>query len=75
MSASISSARPLSSADATKIGAMMAVYQARAICRPKIQAVTECTRIATGSATYESVFTLASSPFFIHTRSRILMTR
>ena len=41
-------------AEATKMGAMMAEYQpSLAICRPKIQAVTECTSTAVTSATTE----------------------
>ena len=46
------SARPESMALATKMGAMMAVYQpSLAASRPKIHAVTECTRMAHASAT------------------------
>ena len=52
----ISNARPESIADATKIGAMMAEYQPSfAISRPKIHAVTLCTKMATGSATYDNI--------------------
>ncbi len=40
------------------MGAMMAEYQAsRASCRPKIHAVTECTRMAMGSANREMMLT------------------
>ena len=70
-----SNARPESQADATKMGAMIAEYHALAICRPKIHAVTLCTRMATGSATRESTATLRSSPRTNHTRSSTLMTR
>ena len=71
-----SSARPESRADATKMGAMMAEYHpSRAISKPKIHAVIEWTRIATGKAIQERICTFRSSPFTIHTMSRMLMTR
>ena len=76
--ASTSSARPESSADATKMGARMAVFHAsRATSRPKIHAVTECTRIATGSAKRDTTATFAGSAFFEHMKYRYsrLMTR
>ena len=64
-SASSRSARPESMAEATNSGAMMVEYQpARAICRPKIQAVTECTRMATGSAKRLTMATLSCAPGF-----------
>ena len=45
----IMSAVPETSAEAMNSGAMIAEYQKpRAICRPKIQAVMECSRIAAG---------------------------
>ena len=48
------SARPESIALATKMGAMIAVYQpSLAASRPKIHAVTECTRMAQGRANRE----------------------
>ena len=69
-------ARPESIAEATKMGAMMAEYQPSfAICRPKIQAVTECTKMAQGRAKREMMDTARSLPFFMFTRYRILMTR
>ena len=65
MSARSRMARPESMADATNRGAMMAVCQpSRAMCRPKIHAVTLCTRIATGSAKRETMATLLWSAFF-----------
>ena len=43
---------PETSAEAMNSGAMIAEYQKpRAICRPKIQAVIECSRIAAGRPT------------------------
>ena len=58
------------------MGAMMAEYQpSLAISRPKIHAVTLCTRMATGSATYDSIFTLRSSPRRSQMMSSTLMTR
>ena len=46
------SAVPETSAEAMNSGAMMAEYQnPREICRPKIQAVIECSRIAAGRPT------------------------
>ena len=42
---------PESSADAIKIGAIIAEYQARAAWRPKIQASTQSSSTATGRAT------------------------
>ena len=69
-------AKPESIAEATKIGARMAVCQpSLAISRPKIHAVMEWTRIATGSAMRESTSTLRSSPFISHTMSKMLMMR
>ena len=60
--ASTRSAKPESSAEATKIGASMAVCHAsRATSRPKIQAVTECTRMATGKAKRDTTATLEGS--------------
>lgn len=48
-SAMSKSARPESMAEATNKGPMMAECQpSRAICRPKIHAVTVCTRMARG---------------------------
>ena len=44
-----------SAVEAMKSGAMIAEYQkVRLICRPKIHAVIECSRIAAGSATHAS---------------------
>ena len=49
------SAVPETSAEAMNSGAMIAEYQKpRAICRPKIQAVMECSRIAAGRPTAAS---------------------
>ena len=49
------SAVPETRAEAMNSGAMIAEYQnPRAICRPKIQAVMECSRIAAGSPTAAS---------------------
>ena len=71
ISASSKSARPESMADATKIGAMMAVYHSFETCRPKIQAVTLCTRMAIGSANRETMETLSAAPgFFEHMNTR-----
>ncbi len=65
MSESSSRARPESMADTTNSGAMMAEYQpSRAISRPKIHAVTECTRMATGSAKRDTMATLSCAPGF-----------
>ena len=51
----IMSAVPETSAEAMNIGAMIAEYQnPREICRPKIQAVIECSRIAAGRPTAAS---------------------
>ena len=76
--ASTSRARPESKAEATKMGARMAVCQAsRAISKPKIHAVTECTRMATGSAKRDTTATFAGSAFAEHIKYRYtrLMTR
>ena len=55
---------------------MMAEYQPSfAISRPKIHAVTLCTKMATGSATYDNICTLRSSPRRSHTMSKMLITR
>ncbi len=61
----MTSASPETRAEATNIGAMIAVYQnPRLIWRPKIQAVMEWSRIAAGSATQ------ASLPFHWSSRAR-----
>ena len=71
MSDSSKSAKPESIADATKIGAMMAEYHSLASCRPKIHAVTLCTRMATGSAKRDTIDTLCSAPgLFEHMNTR-----
>ena len=79
MSESSSRARPESMADTTNSGAMMAEYQpSRAISRPKIHAVTECTRMATGRAKRDTTATLACAPGFfdfMKYRYTTLMTR
>ena len=52
-------------ADTTNSGAMIAEYQpSRAISRPKIHAVTECTRMATGRAKRDTTATLPCAPGF-----------
>ncbi len=72
-------ASPESMAEATKMGAMMAEYQpSRESCSPKIQAVTECTRMATGRAKRLTMATLRSAPSFLefmNTRYRTLIAR
>ena len=71
-----SRARPESMALATKIGAMMAENQpSLAICRPKIQAVTECTKMAQGRAKRDTMATARSAPLRMKCRYRMLMTR
>ena len=58
----MTSASPETRAEAMNIGAMMAEYQKpRLICRPKIQAVMECSRMAAGSATQASIDLARSS--------------
>jgi len=50
------SARPDTSAELMNSGGMIAEYQKpREICRPKIQAVMECTSTAAGSAIQASM--------------------
>ena len=76
--ASTRSARPESSAEATKIGAKMAVCHAsRATSKPKIHAVTECTRMATGRAKRDTTATFAGSALREHMKYRYtrLITR
>lgn len=47
----VTRARPETRAELTNSGGMMAEYQnPREICKPKIQAVMECTSTAAGSA-------------------------
>ena len=79
MSDSSKRARPESMAEATKMGAMMAEYQpSRAICKPKIHAVTECTRMAMGRAKRDTMATLSCAPGFfdfMKYRYTTLMTR
>ena len=66
MSDRMSSARPESMADTTNKGAMMAEYHpSRAISRPKIHAVTEWTRMATGRAKRLTTATLSAAPGFL----------
>ena len=54
------------------MGAMMAEYQPSfAISRPKIHAVTLCTRMAMGSAKRDTMATLSFAPgFFEHMSAR-----
>ena len=53
----------------TKMGAMMAVYQpSLAASRPKIHAVTECTRMAQGSAKRDTMDTACWLPRVMNTR-------
>ena len=65
-------------AEATKIGAMIAEYQpSREICKPKIHAVTLCTRMAMGRAKRLMTATFFGSAFCEHMkyRYRMLMMR
>ncbi len=74
ISDSSKSAKPESMAEATKMGAMMAEYHSLATCRPKIHAVTLCTRMATGSANRDTMETLSAAPgFFEHMNTRYTM--
>lgn len=64
-SAMSKSARPESMAEATNKGPMMAECQpSRAICRPKIHAVTVCTRMAMGRAKRDTMAILDLSALF-----------
>ena len=56
-------------ADTTNSGAMMELYQSRPICRPRIHAVTEWTRMATGSAMQLATHCLWAAPSFLETRN------